>query len=217
MKRSSNWIAGVSLVPVLAACLGPESNPESNATPDASTVPEPVAAVVVDNAAVGRPVTASCPPNSLYPADGVKSLVDGKLGFDYYEDSAWMGWWYEDKPLEATIDLGQTVSIRELAVHALTASEVWIFYPRKVEFELSDDGKTFRKLTPVKPSKEELETEDPNERMFELKGLTERARYVRVKAQRYGELPDWHAGHGGGDGYDGQAWLFVDEIVVMTR
>jgi hexosaminidase len=38
---------------------------------------------------------------------------------------------------------------------------------------------------------------------------TLRARYLRVRIQRYGKLPAWHAGAGE------EAWFFVDEIVIF--
>ena len=34
------------------------------------------------------------------------------------------------------------------------------------------------------------------------------ARYVRIRARTYGKLPSWHPGSGG------DAWIFVDEIIV---
>ena len=34
------------------------------------------------------------------------------------------------------------------------------------------------------------------------------ARYVKVRAYKYGAVPPWHPGAGG------QAWIFVDEIIV---
>ena len=213
MKRSCVWIACVSWLPVLAACQEPDVRDEPKAM-EAAPTPKPVAAVMVSDAANGKPVTASCAPNALYPADGVESLVDGRMGSDDYQDPEWMGWWYEEKPFEATIDLGKMVAIKELGVHALTSTEVWIFYPRKIEFEVSKDGKTFKKIATIKPTDADLEDEFPGSKILKASNLKEDARYVRVRVERYGELPNWHMGHGGADGYEGQAWLFIDEILV---
>ena len=47
------------------------------------------------------------------------------------------------------------------------------------------------------------------------KGLQDK--YVRVRVERYGELPEWHSGRGGADGYDGETWLFLDEIQVIRK
>jgi hypothetical protein len=37
------------------------------------------------------------------------------------------------------------------------------------------------------------------------------ARYVRLRAKNLGICPEWHKGAGN------KAWLFVDEITVLTR
>ena len=153
----------------------------------------------------------------MYPARGVKSLVDGKMGSEYHDDAEWMGWWYEDKAFEATIDLGKIVAIKELGVHTLASTESWIFHPPKVEFELSDDGKTFKKVATIKPARDELENEEPNTKILKASNLEAQARFIRVRVERYGELPQWHTAHGGADGYDGQAWLFIDEILVNPK
>lgn len=168
----------------------------------------------IPDAAIGKQVTLSCPPNRLYPAAGAKSLVDGRMGSEDYYDPEWMGWWYEDKPFEATVDLGRVVSIQELGVHVLTLSESWILYPRSVEFAVSKDGELYKELTPITPTDEELSYEYPATTILKATGLDEEARFIRVRAKRYGELPEWHLGHGGGDGYEGEAWLFIDEILV---
>lgn len=113
-----------------------------------------------------------------------------------------------------TLDLGQIINIRELAVHVLTSTDVWIFYPRSVEFAVSQDGKEYRTVGTVKPTDEELDGTYPDTKKMAVANLSQKARYVRVKAGRYGELPAWHQGYGGADGYKGQAWLFIDEIMV---
>jgi hypothetical protein len=38
----------------------------------------------------------------------------------------------------------------------------------------------------------------------------QKARYIRVKAQNFGKLPEWHQGYP----FDGYAYVFVDEIWV---
>ena len=82
----------------------------------------------------------------------------------------------------------------------------WIWFPRQVVFEVSVDGKTFKKLPAVindfPDDKEGGFTKD-----FTIK-TSQRARYVRVTAQYYGDCPAWHLGAGG------TSWLFADEIIV---
>jgi hexosaminidase len=222
MKPNRLWIACISSVALLTACQG--TDPKTNMTPREPKVTKPVELPPSTaptggstNAALGKYVTGPCPPNGQYSADGLASLVDGRIGSSDYLDAEWLGWWYEDKPFVVTIDLGETTAIHSLGVHALTCSEVWILLPRKVEFELSTDGKNYTKLKTVSPSKKELDNEESETKILQLTGLKQSARYVRVSVERYGELPEWHSAYGGGDGYDGEAWLFVDEIMVNAK
>ena len=164
--------------------------------------------------AAPKSITLSAPPNSRYPAEGKNSLIDGRLGSDYYQDSEWMGYWYQDKPFVATIDLGGVITIKKLGVHVLQSTDVWIFYPRSVEFEVSGDGKTYEAVGTVRPTKEDLAVTYAETRVLAVENLSKHARYVRVKIERYGTLPDWHIGAGGADGYEGEAWLFLSEIQV---
>lgn len=213
MRDLTIWLASALCVAAFG-CQGPSKHESSTSKPTSQpTAKDPTPPAPPVHAAVGKGVIAT-PPNSEYPARGVQSLIDGRMGSDDHYDAEWMGWWYEDKPFEATIDLGMAMPITELAVHALTSSESWILLPRKIEFEVSADGAAFDSVATVEPTKVDLENEYPETKMLEAKGLAVEARYVRVRAQRYGELPRWHMGHGGADGYEGQAWLFIDEILV---
>lgn len=218
------WIAcALPAALVLAAgCILKPMKVEEVAEPAAEPTKPEIAEVTelvttASDAAIGKPVTASCPPNDMYRANGVKSLVDGRMGTEYHYDQEWMGWWYEEKPFEATIDLEQVVAIEELGVHVLHLTESWIFFPKSVEFELSKDGKNFEKVGTIKPTESELNDEYPSTKIMKVSNLGKQARYVRVRAERYGELPAWHLGHGGADGYEGEAWLFLDEILVNPK
>ena len=220
MNSNSAWIACALMGAVLAGCRGP-SGTEDDRVPSSVTAADmtqtPIAtAAMVSHAAVGL-VTAACPPNDLYAADGVKSLTDGRMGSENYYVQEWMGWWYEDKAFEATISLGKPVTVEELGVHVLTSAEFWIFYPRSIEFELSKDGKTYKKVATIAPTADDLTKEYPDTTTLKASNLNEEAQYVPVRIERYGPLPEWHMGYGGADGYEGEAWLFVDEILVNPR
>jgi len=231
MRISRIWIV-TSVLLWVVACGGPVRREAPSKTPEGDSKPlstlgatddAPPADVAVNAAdrvsdlAIGRPVTVSSPPNRLYPAEGAKSLVDGLMGSEDYYDLEWMGWWYDDEPFEATIDLGKVVPIDELGVHVLSLSESWIFYPRSVEFEVSADGESYKVVGKVSPTAAELDSEYPATKILKATGLSEQARFVRVRAERYGPLPEWHLGFGGADGYEGEAWLFIDEILVNPR
>jgi hypothetical protein len=84
----------------------------------------------------------------------------------------------------------------------------WIWMPRRVEVELSTDGKTFGPAAAI-------ENKVPEERGgvvmkdFVHSITPQPARYVRIRAINLGKIPAWHPGSGG------DAWIFVDEILIQ--
>ena len=84
----------------------------------------------------------------------------------------------------------------------------WIWMPRRVEIELSEDGKTFGPAA-------SMENKVPEDRAgvvtqdFVQSITPQQARYVRIRAINFGKIPAWHPGSGG------DAWIFVDEILIQ--
>ena len=79
--------------------------------------------------------------------------------------------------------------------------------PRRVRFEGSEDGVTYRDLGSA--------THDVSDRDYTattrdlgVSFASARLRYIRVTVERYGKLPAWHPGGGN------ESWFFADEIVV---
>lgn len=140
-----------------------------------------------------------------YPAKGAASLIDGKIGGEQGADT-WLG--FEGEHLTATLDLGQTETIRRVFVHCLENNVSWIFKPVGIQVQTSADGKTFE------PS---VNCSFPvNQAMGEQKTYlldcdlpkAVAARYVRVTVKSLLKNPSWHPGQGQ------KCWIFVDEIVV---
>ena len=77
--------------------------------------------------------------------------------------------------------------------------------------------RVFTRVATVAPSDSDFQSTYPATKTLKASNLGKEARYVRVRVERYGELPSWHLGYGGADGYEGQAWLFIDEILVNPR
>ncbi|MBK8705245.1 MAG: hypothetical protein IPN33_17890 [Saprospiraceae bacterium] len=80
--------------------------------------------------------------------------------------------------------------------------------PREVEIQLSSDSKTWET---VHIQKIQVDPRDMSVRQFRVASQHSqplKARYVRLKALNYGDLPAGHNGAGG------KAWVFADEIVV---
>jgi len=166
---------------------------------------EEVLPQTVDHAGRGRPVRLHEPADPRYAAHGPKSLTDGELGPADHVAAQWLGFWGED--IEATVDLGQPQPVRRLAARFLQSTAVGIFLPPKVVFEVSDDGQQFRRAAVV-DSKVSPREPGPLVRELVADDLAMVARYVRVRAENVGTIPDGHPARGR------KAWLFVDETMV---
>jgi len=162
----------------------------------------------VEHLAVGATVTLTTPASSFYPGKGPPTLTDGALGSRDHHDTCWLGFSRDD--LEAVVDLGTPRSIRRIGLDCLRIQVAWIFLPRWVEFAVSSDGRRWQTVGRVEVA---LEVDQATaSRMVEAEVSSEMrstpVRYVRVRARNLGTVPAWHPGAGG------EAWLFVDEIVV---
>jgi len=160
----------------------------------------------VSHQATGKDITLSYPFNSKYPASGKNALTDGIRGDYNYSSGSWQG--YEGTDMEAVIDLQKNTQIKEISAGFLNSPNDWIFYPEKVEFFTSTDGKNFKKS-----GEENYSTKNPGkEIIIELKdfkcNISAEARYVKIKAIGVKICPPWHYGKGN------KCWMFCDEVVV---
>lgn len=144
-----------------------------------------------------------------YDGGGPLGLVDGRLGTGNFKDGYWQG--FEGADLEAVVDLGESLPVRRVATHFLQDLGVWVFPPKTVRFEVSEDGREFREVAVFEfetPRQQEGPVILTVEEDFSRADATPRGRYVRIRAENVGTCPPWHPGAGG------KAWLFVDEIIV---
>ncbi|REJ75418.1 MAG: hypothetical protein DWQ47_08045 [Acidobacteria bacterium] len=143
--------------------------------------------------------------SNQYTAGGPKGLIDGLRGTTNFASGEWQG--YQGQDFEAVIDLKRPTKISKLGGGFLQVARSWIWMPRSVEFEVSDDRNAWRKVAEIETNFPEREMEHTiRDYMKTIDPVT--ARYVRVKALNYGKLPAWHPGAG----YD--AYIFVDEIII---
>ncbi len=154
--------------------------------------------------ALFMPVSVAYPP-VRYLAGGVQSLVDGVEGSLSFSDGTWLG--FQKKDFVATVDLGRSTEFRSVAAEFLEDTQSWIFFPRSVEFSVSEDGMNFSSLG-IRSDTAAARIRPPSSRLVSSEPRSVRGRYVRISAQNVGVCPPWHPGAGG------DAWLFVDEIVV---
>jgi hypothetical protein len=161
--------------------------------------------IQVRHAAVGKSVRLAVAPSPHYPGNGAPSLSDGLLGPADHTGPEWLG--FEGRDLEATIDLGVATEIRSLAANFLRSHRVGIFLPKRVEFSVSDDGKTFRPIGKVEPAAPARDMTPQTIRLTVTAQKTS-ARYVRLHADNFGPLPTWVIAG------SVPAWLFADEFLV---
>lgn len=142
--------------------------------------------------------------NPAYTAGGPEALIDGLRGNINFRLGSWQG--YQGTDFEAVVDLGKVQQFHKISAGFLQDAGSWIFMPKDVEFAFSIDNVNFEVIRNVKndiPDKETL----PVIKDFSVDTFKE-ARYIRIKAKNYGKLPEWH------DGFGGDAYIFIDEIIV---
>jgi predicted alpha-1,2-mannosidase len=142
-----------------------------------------------------------------YSAGGNDALIDGMKGTQDFRSGSWQGTQKED--VVATVDLGSSKEVQQVSTSFLKDQRSWIFYPKEVIFELYDENKKLLKTVSEKlpeTGKEEIVAIHN----VNLKTAVKNVRFVKMRALTYGKLPEWHLGHP----YDGNAWVFADEITV---
>ncbi|MBK7338624.1 MAG: GH92 family glycosyl hydrolase [Saprospirales bacterium] len=139
-----------------------------------------------------------------YTAGGDQGLVDGLEGGPDFRTGEWQG--YEGVDLDATLDLGESIPLKEVAVRFLQDENAWIFYPLRVEFAISEDGKNWKDLGAVETETSPLK---PGVLIQSYaRPVKAKARYIRVKGVNRGVCPPGHKGEGG------KSWVFADEITI---
>lgn len=150
-------------------------------------------------------ITLATAPNDRYKANGAKSLIDLEKGSATFTDGNWIG--YEKEHVVATLDLGKSNLISSVTVGALESPGSYIFFPKGIQIDLSENGKKYRQVvskryptaTENSPTKLANYTESFDEQT---------ARFVRVKVESNLVNPEWHPAPGA------PCWVFIDEISV---
>jgi len=151
--------------------------------------------------ALGKKTTLLTQPSEKYMADGAFTLVNGIKGNEEHASGAWLG--YAGKNMEAVIDLGKEMPVKEVSCRSLQNPSQWIWAGKKITIGLSTDGKNFNNRT--------TEGSFGGKLIGEMKlhyqpGAS--ARYVKIVLENAGKIPSGNPGAGE------DSWLFVDEIVV---
>lgn len=158
------------------------------------------------NKATRAKVSYATPYSSAYTGGGDSALVDNRYAFKRGDDKAWQG--FERTDMDVTLDLGAEQSVRGVMLRFLQhIASTSVMLPTRLTVWTSADGKDFTVAADVP-----VEPDDDSEVMvkpFDLRfAAPTGARYVRVRAENRGTLPQGHPRQGG------PAWIFTDEIAV---
>jgi predicted alpha-1,2-mannosidase len=143
--------------------------------------------------------------DNQYTARGENGLIDMLRGGADFRSGGWQG--YQGVDVDVVIDLGKKRDINGLSAGFLQDENSWIFFPSKVQFEVSDDGIQFQSIGEV-ATRISAQTLGTHQQDFILRVSNVQARYVRVHGISLGKCP---AGHKGA-GYP--CWVFVDEVLI---
>ena len=131
--------------------------------------------------------------SSQYTGGGDFALIDGIRGTANWSGGGWQG--YQGKDFIAVVDLGSVQTVSQVGAGFLQDIGSWIWMPRRVEIELSVDGKTFSPVATI-PNEVSNQQEGVLIRDFVKTIPPQNARYLRIRAVNFKE------------------WIFVDEIII---
>jgi hypothetical protein len=140
-----------------------------------------------------------------YANEDPKVLTDGALGGSSFY-SNWLG--FVNNGLDAIIDLEEEKSIKNISLSFLQVTNHVVFFPPKVEFLISNDNKQWTSFEVLKNKKPLTKKSKVNDIQTFSQKINKSARYVRIKAQNYGNAPYWHFAA------DNPSWIFADEVIV---
>ncbi|MEA5006274.1 MAG: GH92 family glycosyl hydrolase [Rikenellaceae bacterium] len=143
--------------------------------------------------------------SSLYTANGDEGLIDGLRGEKNFRLGGWQG--YQNSNFEAIINLGKPQNISKISAGFLQDVRSWIWMPKYIEFFISTDGKEYTSIGRVQNSID-IKSYEPIVKDLSIEADGHNIRYVRIFAENFGKIPDWHLGAGG------DAYIFIDEISI---
>ena len=184
---------------------------ESGLTPEAydEGVRRFIDVQVEGNRAFRRPVTCDPPPSPKYAQGDPAVLTNGVRGASDFKVH-WLGW--EGVDFVLTLDLGNPMAAREIALSTLSDQRSWILHPDLLECSVSADDASYRDLGSRIADGDHRDEETIRTHLWQDAPAGPEAsppiRFVRFRVQGTKRLPDWHPSAGG------PSWVFVDEIVV---
>lgn len=158
----------------------------------------------INHLAKGSKVVYETDYSNKYSGNGNSTLTDGITGFSDFSHKAWQG--FEGNDFIGTLELSDSLIIKNITVGFFSDENSWIFLPEEVRIEFSVDGKIFTLLNISKT--EDIKQTKIMNRMELCIQKNIKAKYLKFSIKNIKVCPDYHTGKGL------PAWLFMDEIVV---
>jgi hypothetical protein len=155
--------------------------------------------------ALGKPVELQSEYAPQYAGSGSSSLTDGMMASTAFKDNKWLG--FLGKDVTAIIDLQQSETIHSVTVNFLLDPNSGIYLPPKISVYVSENGKDFQ-LAGTYTNTEAPRMGEPGLRSVVINNKGVKARYIKVKADAFGDIPEGFLFKGT------KSWIFVDEIMV---
>ena len=161
------------------------------------------AAFSINKATGAKLVSLLNVPKAPYNKSGNTGFINGILANDArFSDGQWLAW--EGKTIDATLDLGATATITQIATRFINSRGSWIHLPTSVEVLGSVDGKTFTRLGFQQNFDNSKEGNLPV--LFTVHSTS--VRYIQLIAHPVAIIPAGFAGAGN------PSWLFMDELII---
>ena len=148
------------------------------------------------------------PPAERYGKEADIALMDGKKGVSGDWQNDWLG--FEGVDMEAIMELAVPTIIKVVKIGLCHEPQSWVMWPKGVWVSFSKNGKDFTDWQmaelPVFDSPDKMQGFGRIEARLRTDG--KQWKYVRVKVENQGTLPEWHP-------YKGQkSWIMVDEVTI---
>ena len=140
-----------------------------------------------------------------YQAEGLSSLINGRLGSLDFKDGQWQG--FSGKNLEVILSLDSLTSINKVSMNFYQYINSWIVVPSYISIMSSKDSLNWEIIKSV-DSIGEIRKRGKFISSISFDSLETDAKYLKIFAKNYGKLPSWHEAAGA------ESWLFIDEIIV---
>jgi uncharacterized membrane protein len=146
------------------------------------------------------------PPDQGYKGKGALSLFDGKVGDTKRESGTWLA--YNQNDFQGYLYFKKPVKAANVTVSMLRNFGSSIFPPTRIEVWGGANEKSLRLLKVIAPEMPASDIPGAANLVFEAAFEPQLLSCVKVVAKPLAKLPGWHRGKGG------NAWVFVDEIIV---